>query len=56
MGRVIFPIGGRASREPAWMNDTHVAQMTGYLALTALRLALLLNFKFAKLQWRRVVL
>ena len=36
-------------------NETHVAQMTGYLALTGLRLALLLNFRFAKLQWRRVV-
>lgn len=36
-------------------NDTHMAQMTGYLALTGLRLALLLNFKYAKLQWKRVV-
>ena len=36
-------------------NETHLAQMTGYLALTELRLALLLNFKHAKLQWKRVV-
>ena len=36
-------------------NETHLAQMTGYLALTGLRLALLLNFKHAKLQWKRVV-
>ncbi len=36
-------------------NETHVAQMTGYLAHTGIRLALLLNFKFAKLQWKRVV-
>lgn len=36
-------------------NETHVAQMTGYLALTGLRLALLLNFKYAKLRWKRVV-
>ncbi len=36
-------------------NETHMAQMTGYLALTGLRLALLLNFKYAKLQWKRVV-
>jgi len=36
-------------------NENHLAQMTGYLALTGLRLALLLNFKFAKLQWKRVV-
>lgn len=36
-------------------NDSHVAQMTGYLAITGLRLALLLNFKSAKLDWKRVV-
>ncbi len=35
--------------------ETHLAQMTGYLAITKLRLALLLNFKYAKLQWKRVV-
>ncbi len=35
-------------------NETHVAQMTGCLAKTGLRLALLLNFKYAKLQWKRV--
>jgi GxxExxY protein len=36
-------------------NDTHVAQMLGYLNITGLRLALLLNFKNVRLQWRRVV-
>lgn len=36
-------------------NDTHLAQMTGYLAITNLKLALLLNFKSAKLEWKRVV-
>ena len=36
-------------------NDSHVRQMIGYLAITKLRLALLLNFKHAKLQWKRVV-
>ena len=36
-------------------NDDHVAQMLGYLAITELRLALLLNFRHAKLEWRRVV-
>ncbi|MCO6044000.1 GxxExxY protein [Aeoliella sp. ICT_H6.2] len=36
-------------------NDAHLAQMTGYLAITGCRLALLLNFKFAKLEWKRVV-
>jgi GxxExxY protein len=36
-------------------NDTHLAQMTGFLALTKLDLAILLNFKHARLQWKRVV-
>lgn len=36
-------------------NDSHVAQMIGYLAITELELALLLNFKFAKLGWKRIV-
>jgi GxxExxY protein len=36
-------------------NESHIAQMTGYLAITELRLALLLNFKSAKLQWKRIV-
>jgi len=35
--------------------DSHIAQMTGYLATTGLRLAILLNFKFARLEWKRVV-
>ena len=35
-------------------ND-HMAQMLGYLAITGLELALLLNFKYAKLQTKRVV-
>jgi len=35
--------------------DAHVAQMTGYLAITSLRLALLVNFKSAKLEWKRIV-
>jgi len=34
---------------------SHVAQMIGYLAITNLRVALLLNFKFADLRWRRVI-
>lgn len=36
-------------------NETHEAQMLGYLAITGLRLALLLNFKYARLQWKRIV-
>lgn len=35
--------------------DSHIAQMIGYLAITELKLALLLNFKRAKLEWKRVV-
>ena len=35
-------------------SDSHLAQMTGYLALSDLRLAILLNFKYATLQWKRV--
>ncbi|MGD0896423.1 MAG: GxxExxY protein [Thermoguttaceae bacterium] len=35
-------------------NETHMAQMIGYLAISGLDLALLLNFKFAKLNWKRV--
>ena len=38
----------------AFTND-HIAQMLGYLAISELELALLLNFKFAKLRWKRVV-
>jgi GxxExxY protein len=36
-------------------NDTHMAQMLGYLNITVLQVALLLNFKEAKLDWKRVV-
>jgi GxxExxY protein len=36
-------------------NDTHLAQMLGYLNITGLEVALLLNFKEAKLTWKRVV-
>jgi GxxExxY protein len=36
-------------------NDTHTAQMLGYLNITGLEVALLLNFKESKLDWKRVV-
>ncbi len=36
-------------------NDTHLAQMLGYLNITGLEVALLLNFKEAKLTWKRIV-
>ena len=35
--------------------ETHVAQMIGYLNITGLDLALLINFKNARLEWRRVL-
>jgi GxxExxY protein len=35
--------------------DTHIAQMAGYLAITGLELAILINFKNAKLEWKRIV-
>jgi len=36
-------------------NDSHTAQMMGYLTITGYRLAILLNFKYADLKHRRVV-
>lgn len=35
--------------------ETHIAQMIGYLNKTRLDLALLLNFKNARLEWKRVL-
>jgi GxxExxY protein len=35
--------------------DTHVAQMIGYLNITSLDLALLINFKNVRLEWKRVL-
>ena len=35
--------------------ETHVAQMIGYLNITRLDLALLMNFKNARLKWKRVL-
>ena len=36
-------------------NDTHVAQMIGHLNITHLDLALPINFKNARLEWKRVL-
>lgn len=36
-------------------NDSHIAQMLGYLNITQLGVALLLNFKESKLAWKRVI-
>jgi len=35
--------------------DTHVAQMIGYLNIAGLDLAILINFKNARLEWKRVL-
>jgi GxxExxY protein len=35
-------------------NESHVAQMIGYLNITGLKTALLLNFKYAKLGIKRI--
>ena len=36
-------------------NETHTAQMLGYLNITGMEVALLLNFKNARLEWKRIV-
>jgi GxxExxY protein len=36
-------------------DDTHIAQMIGYLSLSGLELAILLNFRYARLGWKRVI-
>ena len=36
-------------------NESHVAQMIGYLAISEREVALLLSFKTARLKWKRVV-
>jgi GxxExxY protein len=36
-------------------NDTHTAQMLGYLNITGFSVALLFSFKEAKLIWKRVI-
>lgn len=51
-------VDGRVIVDPKVTEEftaTHSAQMIGYLAVTGLRLALLLNFKHADLRWKRVV-
>ncbi len=38
------------------LTDHELGQMINYLKITGLRVGLLLNFKHAKLEWKRVVL
>lgn len=35
-------------------NESHIAQMLGYLNITGLHVAILLNFKESSLKWKRV--
>ncbi len=51
-------VDGRVIADPKVVtafNETHIAQMIGYLNITGLDLALLLNFKNARLEWKRVI-
>ena len=36
-------------------NESHLAQMLGYLNIIGLELGILLNFKNMKLEWKRVI-
>ena len=36
-------------------HPSHIAQMIGYLAVTDLKLAILLNFRYATLTWTRII-
>jgi GxxExxY protein len=60
IGRLVpdLIVDGKVIADPkvvSAFNDTHTAQMLGYLNITALEVALLLNFKDARLQWKRLV-
>ena len=36
-------------------SESHIKQLYGYLAVTGLEVGLLINFKYAKLQWKRLI-
>ena len=60
IGRLVpdLIVDGKVIADPKVVSaftDTHVAQMLGYLNITGLEVALLLNFKEATLTWKRVV-
>jgi len=60
IGRLVpdLIVDGKVITDPkvvTTFNDTHVAQMLGYLNITGLKVALLLNFKEFQLSWKRVV-
>ena len=39
----------------AAFTESHLAKMLGYLAISGLELAMLLNFKESRLTWKRVI-
>lgn len=39
-----------------WISDHEKGQVLNYLKITGLRVGLILNFKYAKLQWERLAL
>lgn len=49
-GRVIVD-----TKVAADFTSAHIAQMLGYLNITGLHVALLLNFKHSRLAWKRVI-
>ena len=53
-----FLVDGKVIVDPKVVeefNSAHLAQMQGYLAITGLKLAILVNFKHDELKWKRVV-
>lgn len=59
IGRLVpdLIVDGKVIADPkvvSAFNATHIAQMIGYLNITGLEVALLLNFKEARLTWKRV--
>lgn len=38
------------------ITNDHIGQMLNYLRITGLKVGLLVNFKHARLQWRKVIL
>ena len=38
------------------ITDDHIGQVLNYLKITGLKAGLIMNFKHAKLQWKKVVL
>jgi GxxExxY protein len=59
IGKMIpdMTVDGKVITDPkvvSAFNETHLAQMLGYLNISGLSLAILLNFKHSRLEWKRV--